>query len=181
MLITIDKLKALYSDKDFSKYTNERLEMKLGAIETFIRNYTHNAFINRNTITKCDAVNGALYGYFQYYNEGDTIMLYNSGVNDGMYHITKKIDDTHIEVNNTLYSYENMRMAKIEYPLDIIDGCVELLDYDLSYRAQANKGIASETISRHSVSYVQSNANNTSNGYPIHLLGFLKKYINWRT
>lgn len=181
MLITIDKLKALYSDKNFSMYKNERLEMKLNAIETFIREYTHNAFINRNTINKCYADKGYLYGDFRYFNEGDTVMLYQSGINNGLYHIYTKIDDKTIELNSNVYDFSEMKIAKVEYPLDIIDGCIELLDYDLNYRAQANKGIASETISRHSVSYVQSNANNTSNGYPIHLLGFLKKYINWRT
>ena len=38
-------------------------------------------------------------------------------------------------------------------------------------------GIKSETLSRHSVTYFDQDANNQVMGYPVTLLGFLKPYI----
>lgn len=181
MLITVDELKNIYSDKDFSKFTDDRLKRKLSAIENLIREHTHNAFINRNTITKCYSENGMVHGDFQYLNIDDTVLLYNSGVNDGLYVVIGKYDDNTIELDNTIHDFQDMKLAKVEYPLDIIEGCVELLDYDLNYSSNQRSGIASESISRHSVSYVQLNNGNSLNGYPVHLLGFLKKYTKWRT
>ena len=180
MLITIEKLKELYSDKDFSKYSDERLAMKLGAIETSVREHTHNPFINRHTITECFSKNDCVYGDFQYFKLGDTVNVYSSGVNNGLYTILEKHDD-YIVLDKEVYDSDSMKLAKVEYPLEIIDGCVELLDYELNYKDKLKSGISSESISRHSVSYVQMNNSNSLNGYPIHLLGFLKKYVNWRT
>jgi hypothetical protein len=40
--------------------------------------------------------------------------------------------------------------------------------------------VASETISRHSVTYVDQTGENTIMGYPVALMGFLKPYIKAR-
>ena len=61
-----------------------------------------------------------------------------------------------------------------EYPADIKMGVVHMLKWDLGNRDKA--GIASETISRHSVTYADQSAANMRDGYPISLLGFLVNY-----
>lgn len=66
-----------------------------------------------------------------------------------------------------------------EWPMDIKMGCVKLIKYDMSRAAQKD-GIASETISRHAVSYESRTAENTAMGYPIALTGFLRPYMRAR-
>lgn len=61
-----------------------------------------------------------------------------------------------------------------EYPADVKLGVIELLKWDLQMREKT--GVASETISRHSVSYQAYDGTNTVLNYPASLMGFLKPY-----
>lgn len=61
-----------------------------------------------------------------------------------------------------------------EYPMDVKMGVVNLLKWDLNMRDKV--GVASESISRHSVTYVDQTGTNTVNGFPVSLMGFLKPY-----
>lgn len=65
-----------------------------------------------------------------------------------------------------------------EYPPDIKMGIVNMLKWDLENRDKV--GIASETISRHSVTYFDMNGDNSTMGFPKALLGFLKPYMRAR-
>ena len=60
------------------------------------------------------------------------------------------------------------------YPMDVKMGVVNLMKWDLEKRDKV--GIASESISRHSVTYVDQTGANTLMGYPVSLMGFLKPY-----
>lgn len=66
-----------------------------------------------------------------------------------------------------------------EWPPDIKMGVVKLIQYDMS-RAAKKAGIASETLSRHAVTYEARTADNTAMGYPIALMGFLRPYMRAR-
>lgn len=68
--------------------------------------------------------------------------------------------------------------TKVEYPEDIIEGCINLVKWDIENRDKV--GVQSETLSRHSVTYFNQDASNTLMGYPVALLGFLKPYIKAR-
>ena len=61
-----------------------------------------------------------------------------------------------------------------EYPMDVKMGVVNLMKWELGMREKV--GVASESISRHSVTYVDQTGTNTVNGYPVALMGFLKPY-----
>lgn len=65
-----------------------------------------------------------------------------------------------------------------EYPMDIKMGVVNLLKWDLENRDKV--GIASEAISRHSVTYFNMDGDNSLMGYPRSLMGFLKPYMRAR-
>ena len=65
-----------------------------------------------------------------------------------------------------------------EYPPDIKMGVVNMLKWELENRDKV--GIASETISRHSVTYFDMNGDNSTMGFPKALLGFLKPYMRAR-
>lgn len=61
-----------------------------------------------------------------------------------------------------------------KYPMDVKMGVVNLLKWEMNNRDKV--GVASETISRHSVTYVDQTATNTLMGFPASLMGFLKPY-----
>ena len=61
-----------------------------------------------------------------------------------------------------------------EYPMDVKMGVVNLMKWELDMREKV--GVASESISRHSVTYVDQTGANTLMGYPVALMGFLKPY-----
>lgn len=63
------------------------------------------------------------------------------------------------------------------YPSDVRMGAINMMKYDNEYRDKA--GIASETLSRHSVSY-SGIGSNASGGYPSGIISFLKPYYKGR-
>ena len=64
--------------------------------------------------------------------------------------------------------------AEGEYPMDVKMGAVNLMKWELNNRDKV--GVASESISRHSVTYVDQTGANTLMGYPVALMGFLRPY-----
>lgn len=78
--------------------------------------------------------------------------------------------------NNDFNRYKGVD-GEIQWPDDIKVGCIEMLRYKASESARkAAQGIASETISRHSVSYGSATAAETEAGYPYALMKFLDPY-----
>lgn len=63
-----------------------------------------------------------------------------------------------------------------QYPADIKMGVVNLFKWEQQSRPKVSKGIQSETISRHSVTYTPVDGKNTEMGFPQSLLGFLEPY-----
>lgn len=62
-----------------------------------------------------------------------------------------------------------------QWPMDIKLGVVRMMEWDLGTGTKA--GIASESISRHSVTYESITKDNSIMGYPKRLMGFLKPYM----
>ena len=65
-----------------------------------------------------------------------------------------------------------------EWPMDIKMGVVDLLKWKMG--AGNKVGIASETLSRHAVTYESMTADNTAMGYPKALTAFLRPYMRAR-
>lgn len=166
MIISVEELRK-YITTDL---TDEVLETKLQALESAIRKYTNNNFQNRNKRVIVDIVNGnlELNGY-QYINEGDTIQISDSNYNDGVYTLSTDMN---------LFNENSVLVTKVEYPAEIKMGVVNLLDWDINKRDKV--GVASETISRHSVTYFNMDGDNSLIGYPKSLVGFLKPYMKAR-
>ena len=66
----------------------------------------------------------------------------------------------------------------IIYPADVKMGVVNLMKWELNSRDKV--GVASESISRHSVTYFDMSGDNSIMGYPRALMGFLKPYMRAR-
>jgi len=81
-----------------------------------------------------------------------------------------------------VYTHNNFRKYQvngvIQYPADVKDGVIELMKWKMEY---GNKvGVASESISRHSVTYVNMTGDDFIMGYPKAKMGFLKPYMKAR-
>lgn len=67
--------------------------------------------------------------------------------------------------------------GEIVWPADIKLGVLNMCSYDFEGgRDRANGGVASETISRHSVSYSAATGADSIGGYPASMMGFLRPY-----
>lgn len=75
-------------------------------------------------------------------------------------------------------NFKRCLTAEGEYPADVKMGVVNMLKWELENRDKV--GIASETISRHSVTYFNMDGDNSVMGFPKSLLGFLKPYMKAR-
>ena len=169
MIVTVEKAR-LYITTDL---TDEVLEAKLQALELSIRGYTNNNFQVRGIRTECPVMNQKLYTTYPYFNVGDTVQISNSDFSNGIYTIVS-IADGFVELNKTLLDESDVLVTKVEYPIDVVMGAINMLKWDIENRDKV--GIQSETISRHSVTYFNLDGDNSTMGYPKSLLGFLKVY-----
>ncbi len=173
MIIKTAELKKLNDFKDIDEKT---LERKMVAIEKAIRSHSHNNFQVREIRFKGSSLENTINSNHPFIKVNDTIQITQS-VNDGLYVVTQ-VNDKTIEVDKNLYDTGENICTLVHYPEDVIEGAIKVLKWDIE---KADKvGIASETLSRHSVSYVNMDASNTINGYPVSLFGFLGPYMKAR-
>lgn len=119
---------------------------------------------------------GVLHGVCTAIKTGDTVQITES-VNEGLYVVTD-VSDGCTMLDAELTDAPHNLMTKVEYPAAVVDGVVNLLAWDVKNRAKV--GVKSETLSRHSVTYYDQDANNQLMGYPVSLLGFLKPFVKAR-
>lgn len=172
MIISVDQAKKLVGLKNWS---DERIQMKLDAIEQVIRSYTHNNFQNRGIRADCAVIAQQVYGSVPGLNVGDTIQITESRFNSGLF-VVEAIEGNLITVDKTLIDESHILVTKVEYPADVIDCVVELMEWNLNYGGKV--GIKSETLSRHSVTYEDSAT--LFMGYPVGILNGLKLHVKAR-
>lgn len=175
MLISAGDLKSRY--EKFGVIEDDLITRKLSVIESTIRKYTNNNFQNRLIRFKASVEGGVIKGTSPYLKSLDTIEI-SDGVNKGLYTVISVDNET--KTIEPLYDYPEQLITKIEYPIDVIEGAIDLLDWELIKEGKEKSNIASESISRHNVSYVQRTNENTINGYPIELFNFCKNYMKAR-
>lgn len=158
---------------EFRGMDQEELQGKLDGIEILVRKYTNNNFQNRNIRFLASSEGNVLNGVSPFLKIGDTVQISESDVNDGLYLVTAMDADT-TTVDKILWSVDQNLVTKVEYPIDVKMGVINLMKWELSNRDKV--GIKSETLSRHSVTYFDLDANNQVMGYPVSLLGFLELY-----
>ena len=170
MIISVEEAK---ENIGFKNWTDEKIERKLKAIEQTVRSYTNNNFQNRFIRSGCAVIAQKIYGKVPGLTVGDTIQISESRFNNGLFVVTA-IEGNLIAVDNGLIDESHILVTKIEYPDDVIDCALNLMEWEVNNRGKV--GIKSETLSRHSVTYFDQDANNQVMGYPVSLLGCLKPY-----
>lgn len=150
------------------------LEGKLQALELLVRRYTNNNFQKRGFRCLCDIELGTISPVSEFmFKVGDTIQISESNHNAGIY-VIKTMNSEEITVDGDLYDEKEVLVTKVEYPMDVKIGVVNMLKWDLENRDKV--GIQSETISRHAVTYFNMDGDNSTMGFPKSLLGFLNPY-----
>lgn len=182
MIISTTKLKEMEQFKDLDE---KLLERKLKGIERAILSHTNNKFQNRLVRFRTAVVDKKLTSSSSYLKIDDTIEISDS-INKGLY-VIKDITDNSITLDRELFDCEDNLITKIEYPEDVIEGAITLLEWETDSKegkTKVKKGIASEseTLSRHSQSttYKSYDNNNMIKGYPAELMNFLEPYISLR-
>ena len=170
MIISAEKL-MVYPEFQDEKF--ETLQEKLDGIEILIRKYTNNNFQNRNIRFSASSDGYVLNGSSIFLKVGDTIQISQSGVNDGLY-LVEGVGENQITVNKELFPVDFNLVTKVEYPIDVVMGVINLMKWEVTNRDKI--GIKSESLSRHSVTYFDLDSNNQTLGYPVAMLGFLDLY-----
>lgn len=170
MIISVEKAKSLIS---FPNWTDEKIEMKLKAVEQTIRAYTNNNFQNRGIRIQADIAAGVFMSESLIpFSVGDTVQISESRFNEGLYAVTEAEDTTFMVDDEQMWDEDNVLVTKVEYPADVVNCCVELMEWAVNFAGKV--GIKSETLSRRSVTYEDSAS--MFMGYPTSLLGCLKPY-----
>lgn len=169
MIVSLDKLKAQVR----TTLPDEVLEDKLKALEQMVRNSTNNHFQVRARRSECMIADGKLYMLHPLFAVGDTVEISESKYNDGVYTV-QEIEENTTTLSEVLLDEPHALVTLVRYPADVQQGVIDLIKWDLKNRDKV--GIASETISRHSVTYFSMDGDNSIYGYPKALTGFLKGY-----
>lgn len=173
MIMTASELRQLVDTTE----SDQVLEARLQGLESLIRAYTNNNFQVRPFRAVAVAVaaeNRLLINSAIPFNVGDTLQITESEYQqDALVTVVQATSDM-IAVNEQLYDESGVVITKVSYPIDIKLGVANLIKWELANRDKV--GVASESISRHSVTYFNMDGDNSLMGYPKSLLGFLRPY-----
>jgi hypothetical protein len=171
MIISVEKAKELVS---FPGWTDEKIKMKLLAVEQTIRAYTNNNFQNTGFRVQADIAAGVFMSESLIpFSVGDTVQVSESRQNKGLFTVSTADDQT-FTVGEETRDEDDVLVTKVVYPADVVACAVNLLEWEVNNRGKV--GIQSETLSRHSVTYFNMGAADQVMGYPTALLGCLKAY-----
>ena len=174
MIISLDE--ALKLDADATQDACDGLE-------TMVRNLTNNNFQLTKFRIRGLGLSGSTIqansGRLDIFKTGDTIEINGTDYNDGLY-VVESVSDDAITIRGGFITETNSGAiaTKVSYPADVLTGIKKLIAYDAKMRDKA--GIKSETVARWSVTYYDVTAAESSEGYPVSLLGFLDKYRKLR-
>ena len=174
MIISLDE--ALKLDADATQETCDGLE-------TMVRKLTNNNFQLIKFRIRGLGLSGSTIkansGRLDIFQTGDTIEINGTDYNNGLY-VVESVSDDAITIRGDFITETNSGAiaTKVSYPADVLTGIKKLIAYDAKMRDKA--GIKSETVARWSVTYYDVTAAESSEGYPVSLLGFLDKYRKLR-
>ena len=176
MIMTVAELRQFIETDE----SDQVLEAKLQALELSIRAYTNNNFQIRafRAVAVSTGSHELLCNGTVPFAVGDTLQITESDFMPDCLVTVESVSDGTITVKEDLYDESGVVITKVKYPQDVKMGVANLLKWELTNRDKV--GVASETISRHSVTYFSMDGENSTMGFPKALLGFLKPYMKAR-
>lgn len=174
MMMTVAELKKhIATDAE-----DQALEAKLQGLELLIRAYTNNNFQVRAVRCEADVTGGLFIADAHPFNAGDTVQVTDSALNAGLYTVKSVTDSTFTVNESGLREEIDVLCTLVEYPEDVKMGVANMLKWELDRREKV--GLASETISRHTTTFIDLTGENASMGYPKALIDFLFPYMRAR-
>lgn len=176
MVMTVAELRQ-FIDTDIE---DQALEARLQALELLVRAYTNNNFQVRafRSVAVAMSDGSLMCNGMVPFRVGDTVQISESELMPDMLATVTAVEGNTITVAEDLYDESGVVITKVKYPHDVKMGVVNLLKWELDNREKV--GVASETISRHSVTYFNMDGDNSIMGFPKALMGFLKPYMKAR-
>lgn len=176
MIMTVAELRQFVTTDE----EDQALEARLQALELLIRAYTNNNFQQRGFRIEADIRGGVFVSESLIpFAVGDTVMISQSDLQSDCLCIVKEItDDTTFTVNESCADDDCILVTKVVYPADVKLGVANMLKWQLDNGDKV--GVASETISRHSVTYFDMTGDNSAAGFPKALMGFLRPHMKAR-
>lgn len=150
------------------------LERDLEAVEHKIRRIANNGFQVRSARAQSASVGGALAGRSPLWRAGDTVQVIAPDYNAGLYVVRALERDGRAVLDRPLNDAPLNRAVLVRYPPDVVKGALGVLDYDR--RMSGKTGVASEALSRRSVTYDKPSGENARDGYPAEVTAFLRPY-----
>lgn len=146
----------------------------LEAVERKIRKIANNGFHVRSARVKAASEGGALAGASPLWRVGDTVEVVAPDYNAGLYVVESIAGDGRAVLDRGLLDAPLNRAVLVRYPPDVVKGAIGMLEYD---RRMAGKtGVASESLSRRSVTYDKPSGEGARDGYPTEVTAFLRPY-----
>lgn len=176
MIMTVAELRQ-FIDTDAD---DQVLEAKLQALELLIRAYTNNNFQVRafRAIAVAMPEHDLMCNGKIPFKKGDTLHITESEYMPDQLVTVESVSGNTVTVKEDLFEESGIVITKVQYPADVKVGVANLLKWELDNREKV--GVASETISRHSVTYFNMDGDNSIMGFPKALVGFLKPYMKAR-
>lgn len=176
MIMTVAELRRFIETDE----EDQVLETQLQALELMIRAYTNNNFQIRafRAVAVAMSEHDLLCNGMVPFRAGDTLQITDSELMSDVLVTVAAVEGNTVTVNEDLYDESGVVITKVKYPADVKVGVANLLKWELENRDKV--GVASETISRHSVTYFNMDGDNSTMGYPRALMGFLKPYMKAR-
>lgn len=176
MIISVEELK---TQIDCGDMTDNVIQSQLTAIESIIRKYTNNNFQQRPVRFEADTSGNIINGSSPYIQIGDTIQITQSAVNDGLYVVTDKSNDT-LTVDRLMFDFPQNRITLVKYPADVIQCAVDMFKWKLEFGGKIGIKSESETLSRHSESVTYEDSTTLYMGYPTGILSTLQLHVKSR-
>ena len=173
MLLTVAELRRFVdTDED-----DKTIEAKLQALELLIRGHTNNNFQATAYRVVASAVSGEntfIASKNVPFRVGDTLEITSSDLMPNYLVTVASVNGNVVKVNEELADESSVVITKVAYPMDVKMGAIGLIKWGVGNGEKV--GVSSESISRHSVTYFDMSKENTLDGYPRVLLGFLRPY-----
>lgn len=176
MIMTVAELRQFIETDE----SDQVLEAKLQALELSIRAYTNNNFQVRafRSVAVSMPDHKLLFNGAIPFRVGDTLQITESEkMPEDLVTVASVVGNT-VMVNEDLFDESGVVVTKVKYPQDVKMGVVNLMKWELDNRDKV--GVASESISRHSVTYFNMDGDNSTMGFPKALVGFLRPYMKAR-
>lgn len=172
MIMTVAELRRYVETEE----DDQVLEVRLQALEGLIRAYTNNNFQARafRAVAVAASDKTLMVNTTVPFAAGDTLQITESNLMPDALVTVVSVDGNTVRVKEDLFDESGVEITKVKYPQDVKMGAVNLMKWELAQREKA--GIASETISRHSVTYSNMDGENSVMGFPKSLMGFLRPY-----